>query len=138
MKPCQCELKADSSVVLNLFLLFSFCRYNIMLSCRNRILDKRPKFNELTTFISQILGKSTSKRYIDLNEPYMQANVSRFNSGDTDYSSLMGTPEFQAPPIPIDPLRKNLSPYVQRHGVTLTATNSPYFTGDKPLNYNYK
>ena len=77
-----------------------------MLSCWCLVPEKRPKFNELEKNIAKILGEIKSEHYIDLNEPYLEANANRFNSGDIDYLALLGSPDTQAPSVPVNLVEK--------------------------------
>lgn len=95
-----------------------------MLSCWRCNPEKRPKFNDSEKSLSNILGKTESKHYIDLNEPYLEANESRFKSGETDYLALLGPPDCHAPPVPVDDLQEKYLPFLAKPTVdTLTSTN---------------
>lgn len=108
--------------MLNIF-VFS---YDIILSCWRCNPEKRPKFNDLETALSNILEKIESKHYIDLNEPYEMANEFRFNSsGETDYLALLQSPDSQAPSVPVNALREELFSTKQNDD-KLTATNDLY------------
>ncbi|XP_055309604.1 vascular endothelial growth factor receptor kdr-like [Sitodiplosis mosellana] len=74
--------------------------YDIMLSCWRVKPESRPLFDELEENISKLLETSVAKHYINLNEPYLKANVEKYNCGTTDYAALIGTPNFQAPSPP--------------------------------------
>ena len=103
-----------------------------MLSCWFCNPEKRPKFSELEKSISKILGQSLSDHYIDLNEPYIEANETRFNSDETtDYLALLSPPESQAPPVPVNELREKYFPFLTKSSNdTLTATNGIYINSD--------
>ena len=73
-----------------------------MLSCWCFTPGKRPKFNVLGKMISQILGEIKSEHYINLNEPYLEANANRFNSDQIDYLALLPSPNCQAPCVPLN------------------------------------
>lgn len=75
-----------------------------MLSCWYCNPEKRPKFSNLERKLLKILGKSKSDHYIDLNKPYLEANETRFNSGETDFLALLNSPECSATQTPINEL----------------------------------
>ncbi|XP_055307327.1 platelet-derived growth factor receptor alpha-like [Sitodiplosis mosellana] len=77
--------------------------HDIMLSCWRVNPELRPSFDGLGRSISMLLDTSVTERFVNLNEPYLKANVAKYESGKTDYIALMGTPNFQAPPIPSVP-----------------------------------
>lgn len=108
-------------------------RHDVILSCWCCNPEKRPKFSDLERTISQILGKSDSEHYVDLNEPYLEANESRFNSGETDYMALLGSPDSQAPSVPVNELREKYFPFLAKSlDDTLIATNGLYVTSETP------
>lgn len=71
-----------------------------MLSCWRVNPESRPIFEELEMSISKFLDDDMAERYIDMNEPYLEANVNNYKHGKTDYIALMGAPEFRAPMTP--------------------------------------
>lgn len=104
-----------------------------MLSCWCCNPEKRPKFSDLEKMISKILGKTESDYYTDLNAPYLEANESRFNSGETDYLAMLGPPDYHAPAIPVNVLREKYFPFLtQSPDETLTATNGLYVSSETP------
>ncbi|XP_055301868.1 vascular endothelial growth factor receptor 3-like [Sitodiplosis mosellana] len=107
------------------------CIYYIMLSCWCCNPEKRPKFSELEKIISEMVGNNVSDHYIDLNEPYVEANENRFNSGETDYLALLKSPDSQAPPVPMNVLREKYFPFIAKTSDdTLIATNGIYVDSD--------
>lgn len=105
-----------------------------MLSCWYCNPDKRPKFCDLENNISKIIGKTELEHYVDLNEPYLEANESRFNSGETDYLALLGSPDCPAPSVPVNELREKFFPFlVKSLDDTLKATNDLYVANNTPL-----
>lgn len=75
-------------------------RYDIMLSCWRVNPESRPLFEELEMSISQFLENDMAEHYVNLNEPYLEANVNNYKQGKTDYIALMGAPEYRAPMTP--------------------------------------
>ena len=71
-----------------------------MLSCWRVNPETRPLFNELERSIFKLLDTNVAEYYVKLNEPYVKANVEKFEHGMTDYIALMGTPKSRAPSIP--------------------------------------
>lgn len=71
-----------------------------MLACWRKEPESRPLFDELETSISKLLDANVATYYVNLNEPYLRANVAKFEGGKTDYVSAMGSPDFQAPSVP--------------------------------------
>lgn len=95
-----------------------------MLSCWYCNPEKRPKFSDLEKIISKILGKTKSDHYIYLNEPYLEANERRFNSGETDYVALLSSPDYEAPRAPVNDLQENyFEPSAELPVGVSTATN---------------
>lgn len=60
-----------------------------MLSCWRINAELRPTFGDLEERIYRLLERNVATRYIDLNEPYMIANLNRFNSGQKDFLKLL-------------------------------------------------
>lgn len=79
---------------------FALFRYDIMLSCWRVNPETRPMFNELERSLFKLLDTNVAEYYVRLNEPYVKANVEKFEHGMTDYIALMGTPKSRAPSIP--------------------------------------
>lgn len=101
-----------------------------MLSCWHVKPEKRPTFKDLERSISGILGESEADYYINLNEPNVQANEERLNSGQTDYLALMAAPDLKAPPPP----PPNYVVFETNSSSDApTATNPLYVTGESPL-----
>lgn len=71
-----------------------------MLSCWRVNPESRPLFDELEKSISVYLESDMVEHYIDLNEPYLEANINNINEGKTDYIAMMGAPDFYAPQMP--------------------------------------
>lgn len=71
-----------------------------MLSCWRVNPESRPLFEELETSISQFMENDMAEYYVNLNEPYLEANVNNYKHGKTDYIALMGAPECRAPMTP--------------------------------------
>lgn len=71
-----------------------------MLSCWRVNPESRPMFDELEKNISVYLESDVVEHYIDLNEPYLKANINDINAGKTDYIAMMGSPDFYAPQMP--------------------------------------
>lgn len=74
-----------------------------MLSCWRVRPDSRPLFDSLEKSFYNLLEEGVAQYYIDLNNPYLQANISFFKSGNVDYLAMMdpmGPPDYQAPPCP--------------------------------------
>lgn len=118
------------------FCQFSF-RYDIMLSCWCANPESRPLFDSLEKSISKLLESGVAEHYIDLNEPYLQSNISNMNEGHTDYLALMGSPDCPPPPTPIPPN------YVNSHIIamqsiptTSTAQLPDYLAMSSPVNIN--
>ena len=57
-------------------------------------------FDELEKSILKLLDANVAEHYIQLNEPYVKANVENTECGKTDYIALMGAPDSQAPCAP--------------------------------------
>ncbi|XP_055308073.1 platelet-derived growth factor receptor alpha-like [Sitodiplosis mosellana] len=74
--------------------------YDIMLACWRKVPESRPSFDELEIKLSKFLDTNVANQYIKLNEPYLKANVEKYEGGKTDFISLMGTPDFKAPSAP--------------------------------------
>ncbi|XP_055305923.1 vascular endothelial growth factor receptor 3-like [Sitodiplosis mosellana] len=74
--------------------------YDIMLSCWQLIPKSRPLFDKLEEEITKMMDRSVSEHYIIMNEPYLEVNVNRFSSGQTDYFALLGSPDCQSPSKP--------------------------------------
>ncbi|XP_031632064.1 vascular endothelial growth factor receptor 3-like [Contarinia nasturtii] len=111
--------------------------YDIMLSCWCVQPEKRPLFNKLESNISKLLGETVSEHYVDLNDPYVQANASRFNSGKTDYFALLGTPDCEAPCVPIRVLHEKYFPFLtDLLDGTPTATNNLYVAANTSKSTN--
>ncbi|XP_055301547.1 uncharacterized protein LOC129568055 [Sitodiplosis mosellana] len=103
----------------------------IMLSCWCVDPEKRPKFSDLETSISKIIEETKSEYYIELNEPYLEANANRFNSGETDYLAILGSPDSQAPSVPLNLMEKDhFSFLTKRPGGTSIATNGLHVASD--------
>ncbi|KAG5675894.1 hypothetical protein PVAND_005754 [Polypedilum vanderplanki] len=75
--------------------------YDIMLNCWNAKPESRPLFNELERKLSSFMMDSVKDHYLDLNEPYMQANTKSYESGVPDYLTQMSIPEGEAPKPPL-------------------------------------
>lgn len=105
-----------------------------MLSCWCFNPDKRPKFSDLENIISKIIGKTELEHYVDLNEPYLEANKSRLKSGETDYLALLGSPDCPAPSVPVNALREKYFPFlIKSSDDTLTAINGLYVANNTPI-----
>lgn len=104
-----------------------------MLSCWCANPESRPLFDVLEKKISSLLANGVADHYIDLNEPYLQSNVSNLDSGKTDYLALMGAPDCQAPKTPN---------YVNSHiiamqqGSDASAVPPNYLAMSPPMNIN--
>lgn len=72
-----------------------------MLSCWRVIPETRPSFDKLEAKLLQTLDGTLAEQYIELNEPYMEANINRFKNGNIDYLALMGSPDTKSPSIPM-------------------------------------
>ena len=72
----------------------------MMLACWRKEPESRPLFDELERNLSKLLDTNVAKYYVHLNEPYLRANVEKFEGGKTDYVAAMGSPDFQAPSVP--------------------------------------
>ena len=104
-----------------------------MLSCWRLNPETRPKFCELEHSISKILGKTEADYYVELNEPYVQSNENRFRYGGTDYLAMLGSPDCEAPPVPVNVLREQHFPFLAKSlDDTLMATNGLYVESDTP------
>lgn len=108
-----------------------------MLSCWCANAESRPLFDSLEKSISKLLENGVAEHYIDLNEPYLQSNITNFNEGQTDYLALMGSPDCPPPPTPIPP------DYVNSHIIamqqiptTSTAQQPEYLAMATPVNIN--
>lgn len=71
-----------------------------MLSCWQTDPDTRPLFNELEQSFRRLLHANVAEHYIQLNEPYLKANVENSQCGKTDYIALMGSPHSRTPSTP--------------------------------------
>lgn len=90
-----------------------------MLSCWCANPESRPLFDSLEKSIARLLENGVAEHYIDLNEPYLQTNISNFTSNQTDYLALMAAPDCPPPAVPmIAP-----SPYVNSHIVAIPTTS---------------
>lgn len=104
-----------------------------MLSCWCANAESRPLFDALEKMISSLLANGVAEHYIDLNEPYLQSNVSSLTTGKTDYMALMGAPDCQAPKTPN---------YVNSHIIAMqqpsdASTMQPnYLAMSPPMNIN--
>ncbi|XP_065357936.1 vascular endothelial growth factor receptor 1 isoform X3 [Calliphora vicina] len=74
--------------------------YDIMLECWSTNPERRPLFNVLKERFAIMLGEEGTNHYVDLNEPYLRVNTEYFKRNQTDYLSLMGSPDEMAPPPP--------------------------------------
>lgn len=107
-----------------------------MLSCWYANPESRPLFDSLEKSIAKLLEGGVAEHYIDLNEPYLQSNVSNLNAGQTDYLALMGPPDCQAPSTPHQP------DYINSHIIAMqqlptTSTSQPdYLAMSTPVNVN--
>ena len=59
-----------------------------------------PLFNELAENLSKLLDTNVAEHYVSLNEPYLKANVKKYEDGREDYIASMRAPDVQAPPPP--------------------------------------
>lgn len=71
-----------------------------MLSCWRLAPETRPLFDELAENFSKFLDTNVTDHYVSLNEPYLKANVKKYEDGRDDYIALMRAPDVQAPPPP--------------------------------------
>lgn len=71
-----------------------------MLRCWSAHPESRPLFDNLVKSLGKLLETGVAEHYIDLNEPYLQMNVSNLAEGQTDYLALMAAPDCPAPPVP--------------------------------------
>ncbi|KAM7353304.1 PDGF- and VEGF-receptor related isoform 6-T7 [Cochliomyia hominivorax] len=74
--------------------------YDIMLECWSTNPERRPLFNVLKERFAMMLGEEVTNHYVDLNEPYLRVNTEYMKRNQTDYLSLMGSPDEMAPPPP--------------------------------------
>lgn len=72
-----------------------------MLACWTKIPERRPLFDELEERIANLMDRSAAEQYIILNEPYLKSNAISLDVNKTDYFALLGSPECQSPPIPL-------------------------------------
>ncbi|XP_066583322.1 platelet-derived growth factor receptor alpha-like [Prorops nasuta] len=70
--------------------------YNVMLECWKTKPEARPSFPKLVDDIGDLLEKSVKTYYITLNEPYMDMNRAKFESGQNDYLLMMSAPDHSA------------------------------------------
>ena len=75
-------------------------RYDIMLSCWRVTPETRPLFDELEKSLSRLLDTNVAEHYVSLNEPYLKANVEKYDGGREDFIALMRAPDVQAPSPP--------------------------------------
>lgn len=122
--------------------MFSFCtlnrfRYDIMLSCWYANPESRPLFDSLEKSIGKLLESGVAEHYIDLNEPYLQSNITNLNEGQTDYLALMGSPDCPPPPTPIPPNYVNSHIIAMQSIPTTSAAQQPnYLAMTTPVNIN--
>ncbi|XP_020713104.1 vascular endothelial growth factor receptor 1 isoform X2 [Ceratitis capitata] len=74
--------------------------YDIMLECWSANPESRPLFNVLEKYFARMLGDDVTNHYVDLNDTYLRASTDNSNPKQTDYLSLMGSPDELAPPPP--------------------------------------
>ncbi|XP_055305941.1 basement membrane-specific heparan sulfate proteoglycan core protein-like isoform X2 [Sitodiplosis mosellana] len=133
MEPYEVKRKLNDGYRLEKAEFATQALHDIMLSCWRLKPETRPTFSDLEQSISKILGNAESDHYVDLNEPYVEANESRFNSGDTDYLAMLGSPNCQAPSVPVNVLREKYFPFLAKSpDDTLTAINGLYVESDTP------
>lgn len=108
-----------------------------MLSCWCTNPESRPLFDSLEKSISKLLENGVAEHYIDLNEPYLQSNITNFNEGQTDYLALMGSPDCPPPPTPIPPNYVNSHIIAMQQIPTTSSAQPPdYLSMTQPVNIN--
>lgn len=71
-------------------------RYDIMKSCWYYEPLLRPSFASLVSSISKMLEPDVVQRFIALNEPYIESNMSQFTKGQMDYLAILGSADGSA------------------------------------------
>ncbi|KAL7045402.1 hypothetical protein ACKWTF_002226 [Chironomus riparius] len=103
--------------------------YDIMLNCWNAKPESRPLFNELGRKLSSFMMDSVKDHYLDLNEPYMQANTDNYKKGVRDYLTSLSIPEEEAP---IPPLAEEENFYVNNSVPDVNAPSTPDYLSMSP------
>ncbi|XP_070496401.1 vascular endothelial growth factor receptor kdr-like isoform X5 [Chironomus tepperi] len=103
--------------------------YDIMLNCWNAKPESRPLFNELERKLSSFMMDSVKDHYLDLNEPYMQANMDNYKKGVRDYLTSISIPEEEAP---TPPLAQEENFYVNNSAPDVNAPSTPDYLSMSP------
>ncbi|XP_015606080.1 vascular endothelial growth factor receptor 1 isoform X2 [Cephus cinctus] len=90
--------------------------YEIMTQCWKAKPTLRPTFPKLVESIGNLLEESVKTRYLELNVPYMDMNTITFETGKSDYLTMMSAPDHTA-------LSSTVPDYVNSP-ITLTSNNS--------------
>lgn len=103
-----------------------------MLSCWCANPESRPLFDSLEKSIGKLLENGVAEHYIDLNEPYLQSNISTTNQ-ETDYLALMAAPDCPAPAVPTI----NAPMYVNTHSVAMPHASNTVTSSSSSSQPNY-
>ncbi|CAD6999743.1 unnamed protein product [Ceratitis capitata] len=118
--------------------------YDIMLECWSANPESRPLFNVLEKYFARMLGDDVTNHYVDLNDTYLRASTDNSNPKQTDYLSLMGSPDELAPPPPryvnghiLPEIR--IQPSSSDDYLNLSIdTGTTIFSPTRPKDYDYK
>lgn len=109
-----------------------------MYSCWYVHPKSRPLFNVLEQTLYKLLEKNLADHYIIMNDFYVrQSDANTFTTVETDYLSLMASPNYQAPSTPSDTENDNFNvSHVMQPNVAInqpTDIHNPLygFTGDQ-------
>ncbi|XP_055305946.1 vascular endothelial growth factor receptor 2-like [Sitodiplosis mosellana] len=92
--------------------------YNIMLSCWRMNAELRPTFNDLEDKIYRLLERNVANQYIDLNEPYLKANMNPLHSGQKEYLKLLDMKLSSSGYVQINGTKGTSSGYVDMKPIT--------------------